>query len=367
MAGNGKLHTAKAAKKDEFYTRLTDIEKELKHYKKHFKDKVVFCNCDDPEYSEFYNYFHLNFEELGLKKLICTHYDPLEPTYKLEIMGDLNGDGKIDGSDVVRTRLMQNGDFRSDECIELLKESDIVVGNPPFSLYREYVAQLVEYKKQFLIIGNMNSVTYKEIFPLLKEGKIWAGYSFNKTMAFAVPPYYDTKKAIGEDRYGRKIVKVPAICWFTNLDIPKRHEKLTLWQRYYDDDGNPLPDVEERYPHYDNYNAINCDKVADIPVDYVPCWFKCPSANKCEWAKAGGLNDEIPALCEQSINGCMGVPIARKCNGLIGTSITICDRFFEQFDIIGELNHGKDSEFDFADTRVNGKLKFKRILIRRKM
>lgn len=236
---NSNLHAAKSAKNDEFYTQLTDIEKELKHYKQHFKDKVVFCNCDDPTWSEFWRYFHINFSHLGLKKLISTHYDKDNPTYKLEYTG--GDDNNIDVG--AKTPLMQNGDFRSPECVELLKEADIVVSNPPFSLFRSYVSQLMEHNKKFLIIGNKNAITYKEVFPLLKENKVWIGYGspseFNT-------PYGSTKKVQGLCR------------WFTNLDIAKRSEKLVLRKRY-----SPI-----EYPMYDNYDAINVDKVSDIPVDY---------------------------------------------------------------------------------------------------
>ena len=255
MANKKKLITAKRNKKDEFYTQLTDIEKELKHYKEQFKDKIVYCNCDDPEESEFWKFFELNFEEYGLKKLISTHYDAEKPTYKLELQADRDGDGKITSKDIVKTPLKQNGDFRSEESIELLKEADIVVTNPPFSLFREYVAQLMKYKKKFLIIGNMNAVTYKEIFPLIKENKIWPGYSFNKTMEFRMPDDYESDKV---DASGNKIGKVPAISWYTNLPIKKRTEKLVLTAKY-----DP-----KKYPKYDNYDAINVDKVTEIPSDY---------------------------------------------------------------------------------------------------
>lgn len=217
--------------------------------KKHFAGKVVFCNCDDPTWSAFWRYFHLNFSELGLKKLIATHYDRTEPTYKMEYEGGDDNDVEVG----VKTPLEGNGDFRSRECLDLLDECDIVVTNPPFSLFREYVSTLIQHGKKFLIIGNKNAITYKEFFPLLKENKVWIGYSS--------PSEFDTPNGMTKKING-------LTRWFTNLDIQKRHEKLILWQRYYDDDGNPLPDAEERYPHYDNYDAINVDRVADIPVDY---------------------------------------------------------------------------------------------------
>ena len=229
---NKNLRKAKKEKNDEFYTQLTDIKKELSNYKEQFKDKVVFCNCDNPEYSNFWKYFKLNFKHLGLKKLISTHYEEEKPSYKLE----------YDGKNIVKTPLSQNGDFRSPEAIEILKKADIVVTNPPFSLFREYMAQLIEYEKKFLIIGNKNAVTYKEVFPLLKDNRIWFGYS-SRNMKFLTPE--NKLKAINAR-------------WFTNLDVKKRHEKIILYKEYNSD----------KYPKYDNYNAINVNKVADIPKDY---------------------------------------------------------------------------------------------------
>jgi len=244
-ASNKNLRRAKVNKNDEFYTQLTDIEKELGHYRDHFKDKVVFCNCDDPVESNFWNYFALNFEFLGLKKLIATHYETEKPSYKLEIVGDINDDGKVNKLDTIKTPLKQSGDFRSPECIEILKEADIVVTNPPFSLFREYVAQLVEYDKKFLIIGNKNAITYKEIFKLIKDNLAWLGHSSPGN--FMCPDGMMGKLA-GLTR------------WFTNLEITKRNEDLILYKTYY---GH-----EDEYPHYDNYDAININKVKDIPMDY---------------------------------------------------------------------------------------------------
>ena len=260
MAGNKSFGKAKRVKEDEFYTQLTDIEKELKHYQNHFKDKTVFCNCDDPEHSNFWKYFELNFEHLGLKKLISTHYDDSEPTYKLELTRDINEDGKVDKRDIVKTPLKQNGDFRSPECIDILKESDIIVTNPPFSLFREYVAQLMEYNKKFLIIGNQNNITYKEIFPLLKQNKFWVGYH-SGDMEFQVPDYYEPRKTrFRIDENGTKWRSLGNICWYTNLDIQKRHESMILYKEY---KGN-----EDYYPYYDNYDAINIDKTKEIPIDF---------------------------------------------------------------------------------------------------
>lgn len=236
---NKNLQAAKIAKNDEFYTQLPDIEREMKHYREHFKGATIFCNCDDPEYSNFWRYFHLNFEFLGLKKLVSTHYQDKGRSYMMEYSGGNDNDYKVG----TVLRLKENGDFRSPECIELMKQADIVVTNPPFSLFREYVAQLMEYQKKFIIIGNKNAITYKEIFPLLKDNKIWLG--INSPSVFNTPDGL-TKKVNGLPR------------WFTNLDIKKRHEELDLIEKY-------SPD---KYPKYDNYDAIEVSKVLDIPVDY---------------------------------------------------------------------------------------------------
>ncbi len=261
MSANANLHKAKDAKNDEFYTQLTDVSKELMHYKEHFKGKVVFCNCDDPTWSAFWKYFHLNFEKLRLKKLISTHYDRTEPTYKMEYEGGDDNDIEVG----VKTPLKGNGDFRNAECIELLKESDIVVTNPPFSLFREYVAQLMEYEKKFIILGNPNAVTYKEIFPLIKDNKVWIGAKpWSSEMYFGVPKeqekYLVANKKEGSAyviKNGQILGRVATI-WFTNLNIQKRHEKLILWKNY----------SPEEYPTYDNYNAIEVSKVSDIPKDF---------------------------------------------------------------------------------------------------
>lgn len=255
---NVTLKKAKQNKQDEFYTQIKDIEQELKHYKKHFLRKIVFCNCDDPEWSNFWKYFELNFDYLGLKKLISTHYEENKPSYKLEIIGDVTGDGKVDYKDIIKTPLKQNGDFRSPEAIEILKEADIVVTNPPFSLFREYITQLMKYNKKFIIIGNQNAYTYKEIFTLIQQNKIWSG---NKSgdMEFKVPDYYEPRATrYRQDETGQKWRSMGNICWFTNLDISKRHENLILYKQY----------NESEYPSYENYDAINIDKVTDIPLDY---------------------------------------------------------------------------------------------------
>jgi len=294
---NTNLKAAKKNKNDEFYTLYDDINAELRHYVKHFKDKVVFCNCDDPESSNFWKFFVQNFRNYEIKKVISTHFNQDgSPSYKLEYDGQ-----ELNGQQVwLKTPLHGDGDFRSEECVELLKQADIVVTNPPFSLFRAYVAQLMEYKKKFLIIGNINAVTYKEFFPLLKDNKVWAGFSFNKTMSFTMPEHYQGKN---RDANGRKIAKVPAVAWYTNLDIEKRHELLLkpneAHYKYY---GH-----EEDYPKYDNYDAINVDKVAQIPDDYMPCWFNCNKASTCEYALKEGFAPD--AACELKSNGAMGVPI----------------------------------------------------------
>ena len=237
MAANANLHKAKNAKNDEFYTQLTDVSKELMHYKHHFRDKIVFCNCDDPTWSAFWKYFHLNFETLGLKKLVSTHYDKTKPTYKMEYTGGNDNDIEIG----VKTPLEGNGDFRNQECLDLLDKADIVVTNPPFSIARLYIATLMEHDKLFLIIGDMNWITYKEVFSLLKDNKIWLG---NCTVKEFIQPDGSIKK------FGNKL-------WFTNLDHKKRHEKLILWKNY----------SPEEYPIYDNYCGFNVDKVSNIPVE----------------------------------------------------------------------------------------------------
>ena len=330
MAGNQGLSVANKAKKDEFYTQLVDIENELKHYKEHFRGKVVLCNCDDPYESNFFKYFAMNFNYLGLKKLICTCYAgaPVvytqltlfgdeevvgeEPTekkpYKIEIseVKDLNGDGAVDLTDIElllrsvdgKPELLKgNGDFRSAECIELLKQADIVVTNPPFSLFREYIAQLVQHEKKFIIIGNVNAITYKEVFPLLKDNRLWLGASIHSgDREFRVPDNYPLQSAGWRiDESGIKYIRVKGVRWFTNLDYPQRHEDLILYRTY-----NP-----EEYPTYDNYDAIEVSKTADIPCDY---------------------------------DGVMGVPI------------TFLDRYNpEQFEIVG-INAGRN-EFECRPTK----------------
>lgn len=281
---NKNLNAAKAAKKDEFYTEMIDIERELQHYWPHFRGKVVFCNCDDPYESNFFKYFALHFNHLGLKKLICTCYngspvqgnelmidfgdfsdEPKKVAFKVVIteVKDLNGDGALDLADV--RYLLQNdknvisilktGDFRDPECIELLKEADIVVTNPPFSLFREYIAQLMKYEKKFLIVGHQNAIHYKEIFPWIRDGKIWLGYGFKGSAAHFYSPYEDIATS---GNHKRDMIRVSGVNWFTNLDHNKRHEELDLVCHY----------STEEYPIYANYDAIEVSKTSDIPCDY---------------------------------------------------------------------------------------------------
>ncbi len=285
MAGNASLNKANMAKQDEFYTQLTDIEKELRHYRKHFQGKTVLCNCDDPFESNFFKYFALNFNRLGLKKLIATCYagSPIanRQLSLFDVSGeqgdaymavvtqvyDKGGDGGVDMMDVaelfrarenVLKKLKGDGDFRSPECLKLLDEADIVVTNPPFSLFREYIAVLMEHHKKFIVIGNQNATKYKEIFPYFMSNKIWLGYN-NGDMSFRVPDYFEPRETrYWQDKTGQKWRSLGNIAWFTNLDIKKRHEELILVKRY----------KTEEYPCYENYNAIEVSKISDIPCDY---------------------------------------------------------------------------------------------------
>ena len=306
---NSNLHSAKRAKNDEFYTQLSDIEKEMKHYKDFFKGKVVYCNCDDARESNFFKYFSLNFEFLGLKKLITTGYKENGKGVVLIYEGDKNGNRIVEDSEIIVRELEGNGDFRSEECIEFLKECDVVVTNPPFSLFREYVAQLMEYEKKFLIIGNTNGITYKEIFPFIKANQLWLGCSsFNSGMYFKVPndyEYADTYK-FDRERDGNKVMRVSSICWYTNIEHNRRNTELDLFKKYNEND----------YPKYDNYDAIEVSRVENIPMDY---------------------------------NGVMGVPI------------TFLDKYCPtQFEII-KFRKGDDDK----DLSVNGKCPYFRILIKK--
>ncbi len=252
---------AKINKKDEFYTQLTDIEKELKYYKEYFKNKIIFCNCDDPKNSNFWNYFATNFEFLNLKKLISTHYEKEKISYKLEMFRDNSKDSKINKKKILKSKLLQNGDFRSLECIDILNKSDIIVTNPPFSLFREYIDQLFKYKKKFIIIGNINTYSYKEIFRLIKENKIWFGQSIkNGDREFRVPDDYPLTAANSrvDKSTGQKFIRVKGVRWFTNIKYDEMYSELKLYKKY---DKN-------EFPYYDNYNAINVEVTKDIPFDY---------------------------------------------------------------------------------------------------
>jgi hypothetical protein len=252
---NSNLHKAKVVKNDEFYTQLSDVERELVHYREHFRGKTVFCNCDDPKWSAFWRYFHLNFNFLGLKKLVSTHYDKDNPTYKIEYYGGFDNDVNV--GEIIP--LNGNGDFASPECIEILKESDIVVTNPPFSCFRAYIKLLYDYDKKFIILGNQNAVTYKDIFPLIRDNELWYGYSIHSGgVNFQIPDDYEeySKNVFMKD--GHHFINLSGIRWFTNIDHKQRHEKLILWKQY----------TPEEYPTYDNYDAINVNATKDIPVDY---------------------------------------------------------------------------------------------------
>lgn len=254
MSSNKDLRNASKYKKDEFYTQLSDIEKEMNYYEEYFNDKIIFCNCDNPKYSNFWKYFESNFTKLKLKKLISTHFNVNATSYKLEIIK------KDNHKDIIKTPLKGNGDFRSDECIEILKSSDIIVTNPPFSLFREFVNLLFKYNKKFIILGNQNAITYKEFFPLIKDNKVWLGASIHSgDREFEVPFDYPIK-TLGYriDNEGKKYIRVKGVRWWTNLDYKERYKDLVLYKKY----------TSEEYPHYDNYNAINVNETSKIPIDY---------------------------------------------------------------------------------------------------
>ena len=263
---NERFDNAKKNKNDEFYTRLEDIEKEMNHYKDFFKGKTVLCNCDDPRISNFFKYFALKFDELGLKKIITTCYknqevdlfsqNDCEKAVYIEYTGNPNDPTSTDFSTIEVKELKGDGDFRSQECIELLKQSDVVITNPPFSLFREYVAQLIKYDKKFIIVGHQNAISYKEIFSLIKENKLWLGYGFKGGAAHFINTHYEDYASAGDHKEG--MIRVSGVVWFTNIDIKKRHEELVMYKTY-----NP-----EEFPKYENYEAINVDKSTDIPMDY---------------------------------------------------------------------------------------------------
>lgn len=310
----GFINAAKA-KKDEFYTQLTDIEKEMCHYKNEFKDKIIFLNCDDPDYSNFWKYFHLNFYAFEIKKLISTHYETEKPSYKLEIIAsDTERNGQLTMPQYVKTDLKQNGDFRSPECIEIMKEADLIITNPPFSLFREYIAQLFEYNKKFIIIGNQNALTYKEIFPLIRDNKMWYGMSIHSHgRDFRVPDDYPLKAyEYRTDEKGNKYINIKGVRWFTNIDYKERHEDLILYKEY----------SEDEYKKYDDYDAIEVSKTAEIPLNYY---------------------------------GKMGVPIS------------FMDKYNpDQFEILGLDRYVEDNPHYGKRFTINGKETYARIIIRRK-
>ena len=301
MANKG-LNAAKKAKFDEFYTQLSDIENELRHYKEHFRGKTVLCNCDDPRVSNFFHYFAYQFEALGLKRLITTCYKNQTPdlfsqhdcerAISLVYDGDKNGNRVPDPEEIGIHELQGDGDFRSPECIELLMQADIVVTNPPFSLFREYIAQLMRFEKKFLIIGNVNCITYKELFPLIQQNKVWLGASIHSgDRKFWVPDGYELNASqCGIDETGRKFIRVKGVRWFTNLDYKERHEKLILCRNY----------TPEEYPKYDNLDAIEVSKTSEIPLDYdglmgVPITFLdkyCPE----QFEIVGAMEGHTPTL-----------------------------------------------------------------------
>jgi len=315
---NKSLGKARNSKQDEFYTQLSDIERELRHYKNHFKGKAVYCNCDDPRISNFFHYFSYNFEKLSLKKITTTCYknqnidlfsqNDSEQAIYLEYDGDRNGNSVPDSKEIDIKPLKGDGDFRSKESIELLEQADIVVTNPPFSLFREYVAQLIEYDKKFLIIGNQNAIAYKGIFSLMKENKVWLGYTHPEK--FIVPDDYEQREYRSwRDENGVNWRSLGNACWFTNLDISKRHEEIILYKLY-----NP-----DEYPKYDNYDAINVDKIKEIPMDY---------------------------------------------DGLMGVPVTFMDKYNpDQFEIIG---NEYDLNIDKGRGYIKGKRMYSRIFIKNK-
>ena len=339
MADNTILQKAKNKRDDEFYTTYESIVEELSHYISHFKNKTVFCNCDDPFESNFCRYFLRNFNVLGLKRLICTSYIDSKVIGSRTILKDNNNrkitpnrgyvlDVNYISNDYIEftddfiekwlkdnrpiKRLKGNGDFRSDECIKYLEESDIIVTNPPFSLFKELVSLLLKYQKRFLLVGNQNAITYKEVFPLIQNNEAWVGYRFGE-MKFRVPNDSAPRKTrFWIDESGQKWRSLGNAMWLTNLDIDKRYNKLLLTKKY----------SPEEYPKFDNFDAINVKRVVDIPMDYP---------------------------------GIMGVPI------------TIINKYnSEQFELIGEANHGSDNEFDLFKPLINNKYIFKRILIKNK-
>lgn len=345
-AKNSNLTRAKKAKNDEFYTQATDIEHELKHYADKFKDKIVYCNCDDPTYSEFWRYFHLKFHFLGLKELISTHYDEGKPTYALFYRGGKSeqDDSNFNSYDEKKD-LKQDGDFRSEESIELLKRCDIVVTNPPFSLYRNYIAQLMKYKKKFIVIGNKNSITYKEIFPLLMHDKMWEG----------VNNVHNFKQPDGS------IKKMGNVGWFTNIPVDKPTDRVILFKQFNLDD----------FPVYDNYAAFNVDKVVNIPVDH-QITVTLPLERLAGFQKTYGddlqvLSQDANTVTMQITRPIWGVPITFMDKYNPSKTIDAVEResnLASRFRIIGLFKHGSDNKWDLAKPIIKNKEKFQRLAIR---
>ena len=344
---NKNLHQAKEAENDEFYTEISTIEKEMKNYKDYFKGKVVYCNCDDAKESNFFKYFSMNFEHLGLKKLITTGYKKGGKGVLLVYEGDKNGNRKVDDSEIITTELQGNGDFKSQECIEFLKEADVVVTNPPFSIWISYVKQLMNYGKNFLIIGNMNAITYKEIFPYIKNNELWLGVSLQGTKcSFLVPETYKGKNVFIED--GVRKAKVNNAIWFTNIPHDKRNQPLDLYKKY-----NPTD-----YKIYDNYCAINVDKVSDIPIDeYIEIKVKDEEISK--WKATYGDDAEIIEENDEK-------RIKIK-NPVYGVPITFLTKYCpDQFEIVSfrkgedgnDLIFTREEEVDFNNQLLKKKQEF---------
>lgn len=380
---NKNLNRAKEAKKDEFYTQLDDINNEVRHYREHFRGKTVLCNCDDPRVSNFFKYFAYNFEFLGLKKLIATCYKSQdvnlfsegssEQAVYLVYEGDKNGNHIPDDEEIEVLPLRGDGDFRSQECIEFLKEADIVVTNPPFSLFREYVAQLIKYDKKFLIIGNQNAITYKEIFPLIMANKMWLGWN-SGDMKFKVPADSEARATrYWQDETGQKWRSMGNICWYTNLDHKKRHEELILYKKY----------TPEEYPRYDNYNAINVNKVADIPMDYdgvmgVPITF-LDKYNPQQFEIVGctesegkglshGLHNHQHPDTQPVVGGGQNLQTTIYQGGTSQAMTTITELELKEEKFISGFSSGTSIPglIKNAEGKINGKITYARITIRRK-
>lgn len=403
MSKNTNLHEAKNNRKDEFYTTKITVESELGHYWDHFKGKIVYCNCDDPYESEFFKYFAVRFNLLGLKGLYASCYEGSQMSqhqlqlfeddeykgvpYKIELyQKDIDElleeyDGTL-SQETIKSyikkhkkakRLKGNGSFNSPECLKLLEKADITVTNPPFSLFREFLNLLQDYNKDFIIWGNNNAITYKEVFPLIKENKMWLGYTANKTCVFKMPPSYEKwdEKLTVKYNDGFKYGKVPAISVFTNLDIPKRHDDLILWKKYSPDE----------YPHYDNYDAINVDKVAEIPCDYCESWGLYPEEyevlDKAQWEEVRrehkddteliyvipAKNTELRQALHEHAEGYkekIESELANViyCNGCMGVPITVLDKYNpEQLEIVKfrKGDDGKDLTYTTGVTHLSNK------------